>query len=312
MRSFTLLILVLSVSTAAAQDSASPKCRLEAGITDVQGRAGLCGFDVTRRRFAGSPSEQARCLLRQVKQGAQIGTPNAPERLTARAGAPTPFTRHRLESYVTARGIHVGDVWLDDARQLEAEYFVIHDTSSPNCSALERPNASCPIIGALPPLLNHPQWPINQTFDGHKPLGKKAPRAHAWTNRVGESIVEVPLRSHISHMKFDYCHDARSKRGLFIGVENIQPRIGEPAIPEKNKKPNDLIAPVPGFTDLQYARLALLYAAASVRRGHWLIPGFHAVIDSQYEEGHDDPQNFDVGRFDQALEALITDIETGR
>lgn len=117
---------------------------------------------------------------------------------------------------------------------------------------------------------------------------------------------------HISHLKFDYCHDANSKQGLFIGVENIQPRIGDPAIPRPGRRANDLVAPEPGFSNAQYRRLALLYATASLRRGRWLIPAFHAVIDANYAGGHDDPQNFDIGLFDETLTQLIADIGSQR
>jgi hypothetical protein len=64
---------------------------------------------------------------------------------------------------------------------------------------------------------------------------------------------------------------------------------------------NDRVAPRPGFTPAQYDRLALLYVAASVRHGRWLIPAFHAVLDSYFAEGHDDPQNFDMNAFSRAV-----------
>jgi len=39
-------------------------------------------------------------------------------------------------------------------------------------------------------------------------------------------------------------------------------------------------SPDPGFTPAQYERLALQYIIASVRRGSWMIPAFHCVLDS--------------------------------
>jgi len=71
---------------------------------------------------------------------------------------------------------------------------------------------------------------------------------------------------------------------------------------------NDNVAPVPGFSDQQLDRLALLYVAASVRRGQWLIPAFHAVLDIGIPDAHDDPQNFDLGRWDSRLGALLGEI----
>ncbi|ATC32988.1 hypothetical protein CA606_11970 [Caulobacter vibrioides] len=207
--------------------------------------------------------------------------------------------------------IALADLGLTSTKPLTVDYFVIHDTSSPNCSAVTKPTASCPVRGQLPADRDRETWPTNRSFGGHKPPTTKAPLAHAWTNRIGGSIVETPFETHISHLKFDYCHNASAKRGLFLGVENIQPRIGSPALPAPGKDANDLIAPDLGFTEIQYRRLALLYIAASARRGHWLTPAFHAVIDAKYKGGHDDPQNFDVALFDRVLAELITAVEIG-
>lgn len=304
----SVFAVTLAVATGSqAQDSSSPKCALKSGVPVADARAGLCGFDVVQRRFAGSPSEQARCLLRQVKLGAQIGEPTAPASLTSRAGTMLSFNRNAVEAYATQKGVALADLGLVGVEPLSVEYFVIHDTSTPNCS--EGVSASCPVQGQFPVDRDQETWRINRTFGGHKPVGSVKPIAHAWTNRVGASIVETKFETHISHLKFDYCHNASAKRGLFLGVENIQPRIGKPAIPAPGKKANDLVAPTPGFTEAQYRRLALLYAAASVRRGHWLVPAFHAVIDAKYRDGHDDPQNFDIVQFDKVLTELVGSLE---
>ncbi|WP_454716390.1 hypothetical protein [Caulobacter segnis] len=300
-------VTAVVASGAQAQDSSSYKCALKEKVTIAEARTGLCGFDVAKQRFAGSSSEQARCLLRQVKQGAHIGEPTAPASLTDRAGAALSFSRKGLEAYAAQKGVALKDLGLDSAAPLTVEYFVIHDTSSPNCS--EATSKSCPVLGQFPADRDKETWPVNRYFGGHKPPGSVKPSAHAWTNRVGESVVETKFETHISHLKFDYCHNASSKRGLFLGVENIQPRIGKPAIPLPGKEANDLIAPTPGFTEAQYRRLALLYAAASARRGHWLVPAFHAVIDTKYGDGHDDPQNFDIVLFDRVLTELVGSLE---
>lgn len=303
------LAAILAAPTAArGQDSTSPRCKLKSEVAVADARKGLCGFDLTTQRFAGSPGEQARCLLREVKMSGRIGAPTAPARLTDRAGAPVPFSRQQLEAYSTRLGIGLGDIGLSGSAPISAEYFVIHDTSSPNCSDTSTPTSSCPTPGAFPPLRDDASWPTNRTFGGHKPPTTKSPLAHAWTNRVGASLVETPFENHISHLKFDYCHDARRKAGVFLGVENIQPRIAVPPTPAPGRA-NDRMAPVPGFTRPQYDRLALLYAAASVRRGHWLVPAFHAVIDNRYADGHDDPQNFEISQFADAVDRLVTQIE---
>src|SRR5258707_1635331 len=61
---------------------------------------------------------------------------------------------------------------------------------------------------------------------------------------------------------------------------------------------------MPGFTQAQYQKLALLYAMASARAGTWLIPAFHAAIDEGLSDAHDDPQNFDMDMFVSAMTTL--------
>jgi hypothetical protein len=72
---------------------------------------------------------------------------------------------------------------------------------------------------------------------------------------------------------------------------------------------NDARTPDPAFTTAQYDRLALLYTIASVRRGEWLVPAFHAAIDAEIPNGHDDPLNFDIERFANSLDRLIDELE---
>jgi hypothetical protein len=51
--------------------------------------------------------------------------------------------------------------------------------------------------------------------------------------------------------------------------------------------------------------LAALYVYASARAGHWLIPAFHSTVDDLIPDAHDDPQNFDLGRFGKELDKLV-------
>jgi hypothetical protein len=94
-------------------------------------------------------------------------------------------------------------------------------------------------------------------------------------------------------------------KGLFLHFESIQPRRRDPAGGPRN----DAIAPAPGFTQAQYDRLALLYVVASLRAGEWMIPGFHAPIDEGLSDGHDDPQNFDLKQFDDAIAELVRKLK---
>ena len=286
----------------AEQSSTNPKCRVE--VSQAAASAGACGFDVARRAFAGSPRAQAACLLRHVGRGGVIGAADLPPFLGHIVGQSTTPSLARLAHYLAARRI-------DPARELGgalrpglgAAYFVIHDTSSPNCS---QPSArGCDAPGTLPVTANDPAWSENASFGGFA-TDPASLKAHVITNRVGGSLTAHDLAQHVSHVRFDFCFDAAAKRNLFVGVENIQPRIGLPALPAPGAAVNDLVAPTPGFTDVQYQRLALIYIAASARHGRWLIPAYHAVLDPLYDPptAHDDPQHFDLATFSAKVRML--------
>ncbi len=59
----------------------------------------------------------------------------------------------------------------------------------------------------------------------------------------------------------------------------------------------------------RHDRLALLYVIASVRSQHWLIPAYHAALDADIPNGHDDPLNFDPESFAESIEAVVTKLQ---
>jgi TonB family protein len=71
---------------------------------------------------------------------------------------------------------------------------------------------------------------------------------------------------------------------------------------------NDARTPDPAFTTAQYDRLALVYVIASVRAERWLVPAFHAAIDAQIPNGHDDPLNFDIDSFARSVDILMVTL----
>ena len=306
---YALMLCALSLagSVGAERTSTNPKCRIE--VTTAEASAGTCGFDVARRAFAGPPRQQAACLLRHVGRGGSIGQAELTPflgRIVGRTGQPSLAA---VERFVDARGIDAERALGGALRPgLPAAYFVIHDTSSPNCSQVGA--HGCDAVGELPASMNDPAWPENVSFGGFlaDPVSLKA---HIITNRSGGSLTAHDFDEHVSHVRFDFCFDAAAKRNLFVGVENIQPRIGQPARPAPGERFNDLIAPVPGFTDAQYERLALIYIVASARHGRWLIPAYHAVLDPLYDPptAHDDPQNFDLRIFSAKVATLVRRID---
>ncbi|MEN8197695.1 MAG: prolyl oligopeptidase family serine peptidase [Pseudomonadota bacterium] len=170
----------------------------------------------------------------------------------------------------------------------DARYFVIHGTSFPNYR--DRP---------FPPSINDLRWPPNdlRMWDrGERSVG------HVFINRVGDSLTARDFSIAWRATKLELKVVDLPAKGLFLHVELVQPRRSDPAGPAGN----DAIAPAPGFTRAQYDRLAVIYAAASVRTGRWLVPAYHAVIDTGLPNGHDDPQNFDLDAWAAALGKLVT------
>lgn len=294
----TRTLLAAAAALGIATPAGAVNCALKPGITAEAAAAGLCGYDVAARAFAGSPAEQAACLTRSVAKAGVIGARTITHFLGKQAGAPVGVASSRLGAYLSALGVDpVRELGGDSAVPVTADYFIIHDTSEPNCAHPGWSATLCPEPGKLPIARDRAGWAAELGYLGHpKPAPDRL--AHAWTNRVGGSITEVPFDQPLRSTKFESCLDTAAKVGLFLAVENTQPRVPDP----KGPQGNDFIAPRPGFTRAQYERLALLYVAASVRRGRWLIPAFHAVLDARFLEGHDDPQHFDMGAFSRAVE----------
>lgn len=296
------LVLVLAGSPAAW---AAKKCDLKQGISVQEGRAGPCKFNAQNKSFEGTPSQQTSCLTREVKRFGEIGNETITPFLKDLVGQPAPAIQ-AVKALLEVQQIKPTDVGGPINKPILANYFIIHDTSTPNCSA-EGPSASCPTRGEFPLNRDDASWNYNKNFGGHpKPFPNRL--AHVITNRVGASITEVDLADQIATTKFESCIDVTEKVDLFIGVENIQPRVDDPKIPRHGKEVKDFDAPNPGFTAKQYERLALLYLVASARRGQWLIPAFHAVLDQFYVDGHDDPQHFDMVAFSDEVQKHFDSI----
>ena len=260
------------------------------------GPIGPCGFDVETLQFAGDALAQARCLLRPVAPGGVLSPQPAllPESLAALIGQPADDLKPRLRRLLAAR--HIADAAIggpldaplshardDDPAAPVARYFVLHDTSVPWLGdATVFPPDADPALNDL------------ARFAGPDAV------AHVFVNRRGETLLGHDFRVPWRATQLEVRRIGLRSRGLFLHVELAQPRLRDPAGAPRN----DLVAPTPGFTDAQYDQAALLYAAASARRGDWLIPAFHAALDEGIAGAHDDPQHFDMARFAAALARL--------
>jgi len=175
----------------------------------------------------------------------------------------------------------------DDPAAPAARYFVLHDTSTP-------------WLGDAPSFPADDDVRLNDLtrFAGPDAV------AHMFIARDGRTLLGHDYRTPWRATQLESRFVGVAARGLFLHNEFAQPRRRDPA----GGAHNDLIAPVPGFTDAQYAQMALLYAAASARRGDWLIPAFHAAIDEGMVGAHDDPQHFEIARFADALDRLRNEL----
>ena len=250
-----------------------------------------CQFSATTQQFAGSPVDQARCLLRRVKVAGNVDDAPAqiPDKLAAIVGQPVTVTRDQLKSYLTFKGISAADIGGDlsggvssTPKGTKASYFIIHDTSDELSG------------NSFPATINTSAWSGND-------LAKRSKNsAHIFINRLGQSATGHNYSVAWRATKIE--RDPAMK-GLFLHHELIQPRI-------KGGFQFAAVAPQPGFTQETMDRLALCYIAAAVRRGSFLIPAFHCVLDIGIKDGHDDPQNFDLFQWVGSIEKILSDIQT--
>jgi hypothetical protein len=263
---------------------------------------GPCTFASTSKI---SSRDQAKCLLAPVRIYGNRGSTlsNLPPTLNRMLGLLSiDLDKETLRRYLIKSNIQEGDIGgsLDQPVSRAnnnglnadlARYFIIHDTSTPNFGD-----------GKFPEDINEPSWSGNNL----KQWTRSPFLAHVFVSRVGSSVTPVdfgtPWRS--TGYEVDFC--GVPCKGLFLSVEMVQPRQSD----SQGRSANDAIAPTPGFTEAQLDRLALVYIAASVRRGKWMIPAFHAGIDAQIYGDHDDPQNFDLQLWDERLKGLLAEIQS--
>ncbi len=266
-----------------------------------------CKFDEKTLQFTGNPVEQARCLLRPNNLGGVLGgeLKKLPAPLEDLIGERVKIKKDKFRNYLQKHKIDEVNIGgnleqplaaakLPDGETIQALYFIIHDTSSPYLKDAPFPDN----------FDKDANWRGNDLT-----IWLKQPVAHIFVNRLGETITTTPFGESVRKgwgTKFARDFLKADGKGLQIHIELIQPRRRDAA---KLPPENDLIAPFPGFTKKQYEKLALLYAAASVRRGSWLIPAYHSAIDAGIKDAHDDPQNFELRKFAEHLKKLLKELK---
>jgi hypothetical protein len=265
---------------------------------------GRCNFDLARMSYSGDPVEQAKCLMRGMDRSRNLAPlpaslpPALADRIGTGSGLPRRETLSEFLSKEDLEWNFAAYLWQplshannNDPDAPMARYFVIHDTSGPNYGRRSFPADidSTSKINNLASFKCDDEW------------GK----AHVIINRLGGVLLTHELSTPWRATKFEQAANfAGALKGLFVHTELIQPRRRA-----AGHGHNDAQTPDPAFTPAQYDRLALIYVIASVRAEHWLIPAFHAAIDADIPNGHDDPLNFDIGSFADSLDRLLPKLQ---
>ncbi len=300
---FALAGMAASIEAA----DAAGKCRFAKRPPVVlKNIAGLCKFDVGTLTFAGTPAEQARCLLNPVQPVGRLGPAleALPEAIEKRVGGNVDLpSQETLGALLRDRGADkdliatlndpVSHAHDNDPLSRGATYVIFHDTSTPNYRTQPWPLS----IDDDPKINNLARYECANDIE----------RAHVFVNRTGTIFLAhdftVPWRA----TKFEAAKNFGSAlKGLFLHIEMIQPRRAMKGYGRRN----DFQAPNPGFSQAQYDSLALVYAVASRRAGFWLIPAFHSVLDEGIRNKHDDPQNFQLEAFAASLDQLVGELRT--
>lgn len=248
------------------------------------------------------PVEQARMLLRKVLLTGKVSSelPYLDPEFSKRVGQKCAITRDQLRAYLEKNHISEWEIGgnidlpvssiadTTSGGRTYAKYMVIHDTSYPRYES------------NFPNNINDDSWEWNRL---NRWVGNVT---HIFVNRVGDSKTITPFNEGMTATKLErYVMGDAASRGLYLHIELIQPRKSVKGY----GRHNDAGSPDIGFTDAQYQRLALLYTTAAVRKGEYLIPGFHACVDSGIKYAHDDPQNFDLNKFFSFLNLVWTDLD---
>jgi hypothetical protein len=252
---------------------------------------------------AGSPQEEAKSLLRPcLPHGEYVAHPSSrsdygmplpklPQFLDQNVGTAVTLALAQFQTYLKNSGISENALGGPLTSSLpDARYFVIHDTSYKYDNSLT----------SFPAKINTTAWVHNRL----KVLKTKKD-AHVFISRLGESNTAHDFSLPFSATKYTNIGNspaAKQLKSKFCHVEMIQPRLGKPG----NAK-SDWMAPTPGFTPPQLDRLALVYIAASLRHGEWLVPAYHHNVDMGFD-AHDDPQNFDLEDWSNRVGQIVKDI----
>lgn len=255
-------------------------------------------FNKTKMEYEGDKARQAKQLMRKISIWGQISEKQAKldSNYLLLLSTPIDISREKLKTYLKSNTISEAETGgsldsdvsfiIHNSTKVYAKYFVIHDVSTPVYK------------NTFPQNINDDSWEFNNPQKWSKKV------THAYLTRTGKCKTVTNFSEGLRATKFELKILGTISRGLFIHIELIQPRRYPPG-----NDGNAPVAPNPGFTDIQYQKLALLYLCASVRKGDWLVPAFHANIDEKLNDGHDDPQNFETEKFTTEILKLVSALK---
>ena len=258
---------------------------------------GECRFDRDTLTFAGTPLEQATCLLRKVGLMGEKEPQKLPTvfvRLMTEGGAPLAAAKQAAldafpQPYRDYALLHASAPVSQTEAGVPLAYFVIHDTSHPFYGN-----------DPFPKNLNM-DWKVNSFAAYADQTFAAAPVAHIFLNRIGQIWPGHEFAEGWRATKLESRVVGPTARGRFVHIETVQPRRFLPGATSRGAT----YGPKPGFTKDQYRMLAALYVYVSARAGRWLIPAQHNTVDAGIPDAHDDPQNFELKQFAREVERLI-------
>lgn len=268
------------------------------GTIAIFGQTAPSLFSKDIMEYKGNKKEQAGLLLRRVERWGKVKEKKATidSAFLNLLDMKINFDSNNLRNYLTSLKLTENEVGGNlgksisaisvNGKLIKARYFVIHDASTPVFK------------NTFPDNINDTTWLYNKAKSWSKKI------THAYLTRTGELKTVTDFSNGLRATKFELRILGKKSKGLFIHVELIQPRVYPPGTVVSAP-----IAPEPGFTLIQYQRLALLYICASLRKGEWLVPAYHVNIDEGLNDGHDDPQNFDLLSFTTEVLNLKSKLE---
>lgn len=270
---------------------------LVAATPAVAEEIGECRFDRHTLTFAGTPVEQATCLLRKIGPLGERTPQKLPDVFARLLSSGTPPGLAMKEAALAAfpepyqafaRTYSDAPLARTEAG-LTALYFVIHDTSTP-------------FYGDEPfPRRLDTDWQVNDFAPYMNGTFAREPVAHIFLSRYGQIWAGHEFQEGWRATKLESYVIGVPARGRFLHIETVQPRRYMAGYSDRAHTEG----PRPGFSAAQYRQLAALYVYASARAGNWLIPAQHNTVDAGIPDAHDDPQNFELEKFGAEVARLV-------